>query len=85
MMSIPIGWAKAPLIDRNVESIPNNISITLMYGDRTWMDSNAGLILQRRWGNRAQLFTIPNAGHHIYVDNFKRFNQIIIDRKVNVI
>lgn len=76
-MSIPFGWAKRPLVGR-LTSLSPNVPITFLYGSNTWMDRACGYELAKNLGTRAEYKTIPNAGHHIYADNYSSFNQLIL-------
>ena len=40
-MSIPFGWAKHPMMLR-ITDLDKSIPITLVYGSRSWIDSNTG-------------------------------------------
>jgi len=72
-----IAWARKPMINR-LPDLDKNIPITLMYGSQTWMDSAAGWELKVKLGSRADYHIIERAGHHIYVDNYKQFNSIVV-------
>jgi len=76
-LTIPVGWAKKPLIDR-LPSLPSDIPITLLYGDHSWMDPNAGKVLAEKLGPRAHFNLLDHCGHHIYVDNAPQFNYFVL-------
>jgi hypothetical protein len=40
-LSLPLGWAKRPMIQR-IADIDKNLPITFIYGSRTWMDRECG-------------------------------------------
>jgi len=40
-MTVPIGWAKHPMI-RRVNDLPLDIPISMLYGSRSWIDSSVG-------------------------------------------
>ncbi|CAI4063527.1 hypothetical protein SUVZ_07G3440 [Saccharomyces uvarum] len=53
-----------------------------LYGDDDWMDVNGGLrvskLLNDNLKQKSNVITVPNAGHHLYLDNHKFFNSIIM-------
>lgn len=55
-----------------------------VYGDRDWMDINGAHRISRRLVKKAgdtsksKVHVIPSAGHHLYLDNYKAFNNLII-------
>jgi len=72
-----LGWAKSPMAPRLVD-LHNKVAVTLLYGDKSWMDKEAGLRLKNALGARAQYYVVPEAGHHIYADNHEFFNKTVI-------
>jgi len=79
-LTLPIGWASNPLIER-IHDLREDIPISFLYGSNTWMDDEAGAEITKKMNThkvRATYHIIPNAGHHIYVDNFEHFNQLVI-------
>ncbi|KAF9221944.1 alpha/beta-hydrolase [Gyrodon lividus] len=76
----PYAYARKPLVDR----IPAlKIPITFLYGEHDWMDPVGGLQSVeklRRAGNvNGRMFAIPNAGHHLYLDNPAAVNDLLIE------
>eukprot|EP01126_Amoeba_proteus_P051139 TRINITY_DN6099_c0_g1_i13.p1 TRINITY_DN6099_c0_g1~~TRINITY_DN6099_c0_g1_i13.p1 ORF type:complete len:335 (-),score=58.55 TRINITY_DN6099_c0_g1_i13:187-1191(-) len=74
-------WAREPLIHR-LPAISKNISVFFVYGDDTWMDKVAGWNLTNEMkgtNHDVHYFVIPNAGHHVMLDNYNYFNSVIID------
>lgn len=71
----PGATARFPLIDR-MEGL---VCPTLwLYGDRDWMDISAGRQaagILRKMGQSARVLEIPDAGHHLYLDNDVVFNR----------
>jgi len=81
-LSEPIAWAKLPL-EHELANLHHDVDLTVLYGDRTWMNTEAGyrVVQERRQRlphrkNRIQL--ISNASHHIYADNPEEFNSKVI-------
>ncbi|KAG9103201.1 hypothetical protein FRC06_011790 [Ceratobasidium sp. 370] len=75
----PGAHARRPLVDR-VKDI--KVPVTFVYGDHDWMDPKGGrasLEALKRAGNfRSRMYMIQNAGHHVYMDNVKAVNNLII-------
>ncbi|KIK99999.1 hypothetical protein PAXRUDRAFT_822095 [Paxillus rubicundulus Ve08.2h10] len=76
----PYAYARMPLIDR----IPAlKIPVTFAYGEHDWMDPVGGLQsvdkLRRAGNEYGQMFAVPNAGHHLYLDNPDAVNKLLID------
>ena len=40
-MTLPIGWAKHPMI-RRVNDLQLDIPVSMLYGSRSWIDSSVG-------------------------------------------
>ena len=40
-MQIPFGWARRPMLER-LDHLDSNISMTFIYGTRSWMDNSTG-------------------------------------------
>ncbi|KZV83690.1 alpha/beta-hydrolase [Exidia glandulosa HHB12029] len=75
----PGAYARRPMVDRiSVLNVP----ITFVYGDHDWMDPMGGtesVKALKAAGNRdAKMYIIPNAGHHVYLDNPKAVNDLIV-------
>lgn len=76
---------RIPLCDRGFVEYLNdaNIKTLWMYGDKDWMNSKGGEYcvekLQGLSHPDAELVTIHNAGHHIYLDNPEEFNKTVVD------
>ncbi|ODV79082.1 alpha/beta-hydrolase [Suhomyces tanzawaensis NRRL Y-17324] len=77
--------ARLPLLDRCPEEFVNmNLPTLLMYGDSDWMDEKAGLRMQKEINTLSQkkysidlssYSLVPNAGHHLYLDNPPVFSE----------
>ncbi|XP_045193546.2 (Lyso)-N-acylphosphatidylethanolamine lipase-like isoform X2 [Mercenaria mercenaria] len=76
-LSLPLGWAKRPMIQR-IGDIDKNLPITFIYGSRTWMDRECGN--QSRYlrnESRVDVEIIVGAGHHVYADRSENFNSLM--------
>ncbi|CAI6362247.1 unnamed protein product [Macrosiphum euphorbiae] len=71
------GWAKNPMIKR-IHDLDKRVPITFIYGQNTWMDQSIGQKIKlERENNFVQVETIPNAGHHVFADQFEVFNNLV--------
>lgn len=67
--------AKLPLMDRCPQPFAKmNLPTLWLYGDRDWMNEAAGLEMTKEINNLsskklAEFKLIPDAGHHLYLDN----------------
>lgn len=52
-----------------------------VYGDRDWMDKRGGIIAAQRIrqnGGKATIVELENSGHHLYLDNYREFNNLAV-------
>jgi len=81
----PSTQARMPLADR-VADLRKDLPVTFVYGDHDWMDPIGGkqsIEAMKKAGNKnGRLYIIDNAGHHVYLDNAPRVNDLII-RELN--
>ncbi|XP_050542632.1 (Lyso)-N-acylphosphatidylethanolamine lipase [Daktulosphaira vitifoliae] len=71
------GWAKNPMIKR-FHDIHNEVPITFIYGQDTWMDQSiADVVKKERLNGVVNIEKIPNAGHHVFADQYEKFNDIV--------
>lgn len=76
-MTKGIGWAKRPMIHR-VTNIPDHVPITMIYGAKSWMDSNTGnLVKYLRNTSYVDVQVVKGAGHHVYADQPAPFNTLV--------
>ncbi|EJD52315.1 alpha/beta-hydrolase [Auricularia subglabra TFB-10046 SS5] len=75
----PGAHARRPLVDR-VDKL--KIPVTFVYGDHDWMDPTGGTesvkALNAAGNQDAKMYIIPNAGHHVYLDNPRAVNDLIV-------
>ena len=80
----PGAYAKRPLIDRMevvAKAMQRNKAVHLIYGDTDWMDSNSGVSAVQKlkaYGTPADITIISKAGHNVFLDNSKEFNENIV-------
>lgn len=75
----PGAHARFPLVDRiNKLKIP----VTFVYGDHDWMDAQGGTqsveALRQAGNGQGRMYVVKNAGHHVYLDNPKATNDLMI-------
>ncbi|KAJ7667759.1 Alpha/Beta hydrolase protein [Mycena polygramma] len=75
----PGAHARMPIVDR-IATL--KIPITFVYGDHDWMDPEGGeqsVENLRKAGNgQARSYIVNNAGHHVYLDNPKAVNDLML-------
>ncbi|KAJ7283927.1 Alpha/Beta hydrolase protein [Mycena rebaudengoi] len=75
----PGAHARMPLVDR-IAAL--KIPVTFVYGDHDWMDPEGGeqsVENLRKAGNgEGRSYIVNNAGHHVYLDNPKAVNDLIV-------
>ncbi|ODV96932.1 hypothetical protein PACTADRAFT_48722 [Pachysolen tannophilus NRRL Y-2460] len=76
----PGGVPRKPLIDK-IHKIQCNL--TWCYGEDDWMDlvggKRASDIVNERTNFKSEYHIIPDSGHHVYLDNIKAFNSLVIE------
>jgi len=75
----PGAHARLPLVDRMA---PLKIPVTFIYGDSDWMDpeggANAIKNLAAAGNTQSRLYSVKNAGHHLYLDNSVAVNRLLV-------
>ncbi|KAH9843993.1 alpha/beta-hydrolase [Rhodofomes roseus] len=75
----PGAHARRPLVDR-IHAL--KVPITFVYGEHDWMDPEGGseaVERLRQAGNGdGKMYIIPHAGHHVYLDNPKAVNDLLV-------
>ncbi|OSX60332.1 hypothetical protein POSPLADRAFT_1058506 [Postia placenta MAD-698-R-SB12] len=75
----PGAHARRPLVDR-VANL--KVPVTFVYGQQDWMDPDGGAEAvenMRQAGNGdGKMYIIPHAGHHVYLDNPKAVNDLLV-------
>lgn len=71
-------WAKRPIGERVLTGMRDDIPITFLYGEISWMDNRYGeIIKEARPNSYTHIESVPFAGHHVYSDNALHFNQFV--------
>jgi len=76
-MQSSFGWAKLPL-EKRLKNLHPDIPVSTIYGERTWMDYNKAIEVMPSVPGKMDLVLIPQAGHHVYIDSAKIFNEVVI-------
>jgi cardiolipin-specific phospholipase len=75
----PGAHARMPLVDR-VSAL--RIPIAFIYGEHDWMDPVGGMTsidnLKAAGNEKARMYIVPRAGHHVYLDNAKAVNKLLV-------
>ncbi|KYQ94194.1 hypothetical protein DLAC_04487 [Tieghemostelium lacteum] len=77
LMCLPLGYAANPLQQR-LKNIREDIEISFIYGQNSWISSRPGFELKEEMKNVKNVFIVEKAGHHIYIDNLKDFHDSLI-------
>jgi len=79
----PGAHARMPLVDR-ISAL--KIPISFIYGEHDWMDPVGGITsidnLKAAGNQSARMYIVPRAGHHVYLDNAKAVNKLLL-RELN--
>ncbi|XP_015371642.1 PREDICTED: abhydrolase domain-containing protein 4-like [Diuraphis noxia] len=63
---------------KRIHYLDKRVPITFIYGQNTWMDQSIGQKIKlERENNLVRVETIPNAGHHVFADQFEMFNNLV--------
>ncbi|KAH9947288.1 alpha/beta-hydrolase [Amylocystis lapponica] len=75
----PGAHARMPLVDR-IGAL--KIPVTFVYGDSDWMDPKGGTQavenLRQAGNGNGKMYIVPHAGHHVYLDNPKAVNDLLV-------
>ncbi|GBC04047.1 hypothetical protein RclHR1_05490010 [Rhizophagus clarus] len=77
----PGAYARKPLIDRLHEI---KMPTTFLYGEDDWMDFRAAEKAKKLMNVPVKVERIPDAGHHLYLDNPTEFNRAVIKEMLEV-
>lgn len=75
---------RLPLGERKLSQFftDNQIRTLWLYGDKDWMNDKGGMAISEeinQLGGESTFEMVPDAGHHIYLDNPEEFNKLVID------
>ncbi|BFZ12606.1 hypothetical protein BsWGS_15645 [Bradybaena similaris] len=76
-VSLNFGWAKKPILER-IGAWPEALDVTFIFGARSWVDSSSGKVAKKlRPRSYVDIQVIVGAGHHVYADRPKAFNDMV--------
>lgn len=72
----PGAWAREPLHSRlALLTMPT----TFIYGGHDWMDKRHAEAAAQQMTVPVKIVSVPDAGHHLHMDNPSSFNQIVAE------
>ncbi|XP_077286908.1 (Lyso)-N-acylphosphatidylethanolamine lipase-like [Arctopsyche grandis] len=72
-------FAKIPIV-RRMHRLDSNTRLTMLFGAKSWVDSSIGYSIQKDLRNSTvDVHIIPEAGHHVYLDQPEIFNKFVLD------
>ncbi|CAG8468498.1 3435_t:CDS:2, partial [Acaulospora colombiana] len=77
----PGAYARKPLMNR-LENL--KMPTVFMYGEEDWMDYRAAEEARTKMHVPTEVIRIPNAGHHLYLDNPVEFDKAVISIMLEV-
>lgn len=73
-------WPEHPIGESVKNYICHKIPMTFIYGGTSWIDKSYGkLIKEARPSSYTHVEIVPDAGHKVFSDNEKLFNQLVND------
>lgn len=75
--------ARHPLMERGIEKL--NCEVIWCYGKEDWMEKWGSYFCRdlinkhHRDETKSKVIEIENSGHHLYLDNYKKFNDLLAD------
>lgn len=70
-------WARAPLYPRMADALA--VDTAFIYGEMDWMDPRAARrFLAEKHARVHGVYTVSNGGHHMYLENPREFNPLLI-------
>ena len=84
-LALPFGWPKYPLVNRLVD-LDESVSMTFIYGFKSWIDKTPGEFLRDTLQpDRVDVHIIEGSGHHVYADNYSKFNELVEEACAKVV
>jgi pimeloyl-ACP methyl ester carboxylesterase len=73
-------WPENPIGEKVKSQICTKIPITFIYGKNSWIDPCYGKIIRdSRPNSYTRVEIVENAGHKVFSDNEKVFNQLVVE------
>ena len=73
-----MGYAKVPMLPRLLENLSQNVPVTFIYGEKSWIKPDPGFEMEKK-RDHVTVWTIPHAGHHVYADEPLLFVECVAD------
>ena len=77
-LSDNFAWAAEPLI-RRLSLLQPELKVTVIYGEESWISPRLTETETEAHRKNISILTIPDATHHVYVDQFEMFNEIVLN------
>ncbi|CRL00169.1 CLUMA_CG013444, isoform B [Clunio marinus] len=74
-------YPKRPMLERLLNGLKENIPMTIIFGEESWIDNSFGPELKngRSVESYTQIENIKSAGHQLFSDNAEEFNRIVLE------
>lgn len=60
-----------------MDHLDPQIKVSLLFGSRTWLDSSVSAEMKARRPDQFNIYSIKNAGHHVFADRPDEFNKVV--------
>lgn len=78
-MTVVGPWPLHPIGER-MKALSDDVPVTFLYGEHTWMNNIYGTIIKEtRPNSYTKVTVVEGAGHHIYTDKAFEFNKLVLD------
>lgn len=77
----PLGWPRFGMLSK-ADQVPESLRITLIYGEESWSDKEAGKSMTKLLEDRGvevEMKVMPRCTHHLYADEPAIFNHIVLN------
>ena len=64
---------------RRLSLLQPELKVTVIYGEESWISPRLTETETEAHRKNISILTIPDATHHVYVDQFEMFNEIVLN------
>ena len=64
---------------RRLSLLQPELKVTVIYGEESWISPRLTETEIEAHRKNISILTIPDATHHVYVDQFEMFNEIVLN------
>ena len=64
---------------RRLSLLQPELKVTVIYGEDSWISPKLTEAEIEAHRKNISILTIPEATHHVYADQFKKFNEIVLN------